>query len=257
MLRLSLLAILLVACRDPPPPPPPEVKLTAAQKAEVQALVDAAFIRVKAAEAKRNSAFAQRAVRATPAPCPVSQADLGITADLTRNGLTTTVLKQTRVVLPGGQRPDTGKALSSLETEASIIKMNLEKTSYAPAGVVASARRTLDEIQPTPFEMALVLDRFAEPKQVDDKSFVSGRTTGTLYLWSEKAGAIVCAAPVDAESSDEASVTMHSFGGRPSAEERSARMAARLTGQLIVNTVMDGLAKLTAVEPASRAGAKR
>jgi hypothetical protein len=249
MSRVLLLALLLAACRDPPPPPRPEVKLTPAEKAEVQSLIDAARQRITASEAKRNQALARPRVKQTSKPCPIGRKDFDIDENTTANGLTVRILGATRLVLPNDKRPALGKALSDLDLVVYSINKHAEGSFAVPQAFLAESKRKLDEVKSRPLELALVLARFDEPQRLDAKSFKAGHTSGTVYVWSEAAGAIVCAADVEAQSSSEVSVTTHSFGGRPTDEERSANMSAHLSGELIVNTMQSAFDRLVAVEP--------
>lgn len=248
MRRLIALLFALAGCKSPPPPPP-TVPLTDGQKAEVRKLIEATRARIGAAAAKRDQAFAAAAsLRWNGKPCPVSREQLGIAADITHNGLTAKLLGMTRVVSPAAPAA-ASKAMSDLDTEAMLIERHLDEPQhYGAAYFRDETKRKLDALAPQPFELALVLSRYTDPKRMTDRDFAGGELRGVLFLWSEAAGAIVCAAPASGQSASEVTTTVSSFGGRPSEEEVRAYVDAHLTGELFVRTIDSGIDLLMAAE---------
>jgi hypothetical protein len=249
-MRAALLLLLVACSHAEPDPPKPPVKLTDAQKATVRESITSAQTRIANAEARRNAAFDHAAqTTRTTAPCSVSRSDLGIAPDITHNGLASTLLRMTRVITPDAKKPASGVASQTLDTDLYSINKKLDgELEYGESaeGFLAATKSTLDARKPAPYELALVMAQFVDPKQLDADKFRGGFTTGALYLWSESAGKIICAADVAGESSSE--VTIHS--DRDATKEQNQTLAsAHLTGELIVRTIDDGINALQAVGP--------
>lgn len=245
--RLVLALALAASCQEEARPLPPKLKLTAAQQAEGRRRIAAAVARVAAQEARRDAAFAALdQVTRVEAPCPVTRAQLGIADDLTPSGRTTTILGMTRIVPPESKRPAPGATTSRITGKVAYLTEELgQEHGYGETAeaYLDALTRKLDAITPPPFELALVLDKLVSPRVVDDKTFTGGATRGTLYLWSEAAGAIVCAGAVGERSAAEVSYRDYGYGNK------ALGLSAHLDAQLVVSTIDAGLGRLRAVAP--------
>ena len=252
LLVALVLTTTLAACEHPPPPPPPPpVKLTDAQKAEVKRLLEGRPGQLALGQ-RRDRAFsdAPTKVKLSARLCPVGRKELDIAPDITPSGLTVKLLQMTNIVEPKAKpvKPQAASPKPWVDFQAQEILSKLDsafRNAEEAKQFVADARQTLTA-EPPPFAMTLVLETLNQPELTSDKTFRAGNLAGQLYLWSEAAGAIVCAAGVTQQSSSEVRLLPPTIAGETAGRAMSS---ARLIGDLFVRAIDRGIDTLHAVAP--------
>lgn len=197
---------------------------------------DAALARLADSDAERRRLFAARdpAVtrpEITSEPCPVE-------------------------VRPPAPLPE-GRVIAEAETSddlAAQLHRYLEQNGYpadilpldprgagplgAPRGWESDHARIASE-----HPLVLLVERWDDPRVhtgLLPGSFQRGRLTGTLVVWSASERRVVCAAEVDAQSSEELTLVTDRVLG----EEREDHPLARARVDLVVQALRDGVARV-------------
>lgn len=249
-------SLALASCKESPP----RVPLTDAQKAEIQPWIAAAQARIAAQEDRRSAAFtaARTGLVAGERPCAVGFRELGIPDDLrpkpdddhSQAHLHNLVLDVSRLVFPDGPRRPDGPSSARLRLAIYSIELERDIGFESPEAIVRfldGTRTKLDDLQPIPYELALIVTRLEKPVRTGEASFQAGLAEGTLYLWSESAGAVICAADLARESSKTVSVTATRT---PSGGEVLEHVDAALLGDLVVPAIAHAIAELRTVRAA-------
>jgi hypothetical protein len=252
------LAFAVLVCGCAKPPEVRYVPLDGEARARVEAFYEdrkkeghARDLEIAAAlEASRDGLQLARA------PCPLSAADLGVTAERRSNAWTSQALG---LLALWNERGVFGAWESHVDNEIGFVRTHLDGTN--PEGqwkfIEDQMKRRL-ELPEQPY--FVIEERLAEaaPRATGEREFHGGALVARYMLWSHAEKKLLCGAMVEATSSEEVSVrTEFDFGSRRYRKATASDTEGAVKIDLSKNGLAMALQSLRALEPVPPRAMKR